>query len=640
MHQVFYIDIDEEISSVIDRLNKSMSGDNYFVIPKHAIFLQSVVNMKLLKREASKVGKRVIIITQDESGASMAERSGIEVYPTLESVGLDQKEQEKSASDEDIEFIEDSEEMAENPADLEIANSRNRLGRIGSEDFYSSADEVIKNTSNTIRLKPAVPPRPNTESIRRKNTEILSAESLYAKTNRNFDLKNNPSKAPENISYEKTFPRGASAGKKLDPGKEKTLERMFSKPKEDIEKPKVNRSYSQEAVVKERGLWKILLGFTLVCLVIFACVAAYLFLPKAKIILVPKIAKNKMDVDFSSSDSLKGDEIKISARIIEKEESASFDYDVAGKNQKSGKKASGSVVIYNEFSSSAQQLVVNTRLETEDGKIFRITKGITVPGTTKAGNEIKPGAVEVEVLADQTGEDYNIEPSKFTIPGFKDGPKYEKFYAKSTVAMSGGSSEGDESSESSEASAITQTDIANAKEKTEAALKDKVEEMVKKELAEGEIYLPQAQKITIKKSESSLKVGKIAKSFEYSAEASVIAIIFSEDDIRKAVEEKMKAKKQQIESKLEITKMEYATVEPDFENKFIKMKVRSETSETPIINIGEIKSELLGKNAEQVKDIMKNHNSIVDNISIEIQPSFISSIPQMGQRVSVEVVNE
>ena len=52
MHQTFYIDIDEEISSVIDRLDKSVTTENYFVVPGRAIFLQSIVNLKLLKREA------------------------------------------------------------------------------------------------------------------------------------------------------------------------------------------------------------------------------------------------------------------------------------------------------------------------------------------------------------------------------------------------------------------------------------------------------------------------------------------------------------------------------------------------------------------------------------------------------------
>ncbi len=53
MHQTFYIDIDEEIPlSVIDKLKNRWRVKNYsFVVPKRALFLQSIVNLKLLKRE-------------------------------------------------------------------------------------------------------------------------------------------------------------------------------------------------------------------------------------------------------------------------------------------------------------------------------------------------------------------------------------------------------------------------------------------------------------------------------------------------------------------------------------------------------------------------------------------------------------
>lgn len=101
------------------------------------------------------------------------------------------------------------------------------------------------------------------------------------------------------------------------------------------------------------------------------------------------------------------------------------------------KKATGTVVIYNAFNSSAQKLVVNTRLEDPDGKIYRIDKEVTVPGTKVVDGETVPGSVEVTVHADQPGKEYNIDLTDFTIPGFKGGPRYEKFYARSKTVMTG-----------------------------------------------------------------------------------------------------------------------------------------------------------------------------------------------------------
>jgi hypothetical protein len=49
-----------------------------------------------------------------------------------------------------------------------------------------------------------------------------------------------------------------------------------------------------------------------------------------------------------------------------------------------------------------------------------------------------PGVTTAEVYADETGEKYNLGPSKFTVPGFKGDPEYTTIYAESTSAFTGG----------------------------------------------------------------------------------------------------------------------------------------------------------------------------------------------------------
>lgn len=143
MHQTFYIDIDEEVSSVVDRLDKSMSFDNFFVIPKRAVVLQSAVNLKLLKREADKLNKRVFIVTLDETGASMAKRSGIEVLKSLEGI---EQEQETLIIDEDDDRSEDlQDEVLLNTENKSISHLKNaRLRNVGSSDFYGETKELKK----------------------------------------------------------------------------------------------------------------------------------------------------------------------------------------------------------------------------------------------------------------------------------------------------------------------------------------------------------------------------------------------------------------------------------------------------------------------------------------------------------------
>ncbi len=99
-------------------------------------------------------------------------------------------------------------------------------------------------------------------------------------------------------------------------------------------------------------------------------------------------------------------------------------------------KASGTIVIYNNFSEASQRLIKNTRFETLEGLIYRIDQSVTVPGRNKDTGT--PGSVEALVYADAAGKEYNIGLSDFTIPGFKGDVKYTKFFARSKTPMTGG----------------------------------------------------------------------------------------------------------------------------------------------------------------------------------------------------------
>lgn len=105
-------------------------------------------------------------------------------------------------------------------------------------------------------------------------------------------------------------------------------------------------------------------------------------------------------------------------------------------------RASGTIVIYNVYSTAPQRLIKNTRFETTDGKIFRVKDSVVVPGMTTENGETIPGSVEAVVVADEAGEKYNIKllstEADLTVPGFKGDPRYTKFYARLKTEMSGG----------------------------------------------------------------------------------------------------------------------------------------------------------------------------------------------------------
>jgi hypothetical protein len=79
-----YIDIDDEITTIIDKVLGSKHSIIALVLPKRAAVLQSIVNMKLLKRTADENGKKVVLITSESGLLPLAGAVGIYVAKTLQ----------------------------------------------------------------------------------------------------------------------------------------------------------------------------------------------------------------------------------------------------------------------------------------------------------------------------------------------------------------------------------------------------------------------------------------------------------------------------------------------------------------------------------------------------------------------------
>lgn len=101
--------------------------------------------------------------------------------------------------------------------------------------------------------------------------------------------------------------------------------------------------------------------------------------------------------------------------------------------------ASGTLKVYNDYSTEPQRLLPETRFESVSGKIFKLgNEEVIVPGKTAEG----PGEIEVIVYASQAGDDFNIASTDFSIPGFRElglDEKYKSMYGVSLETFQGGS---------------------------------------------------------------------------------------------------------------------------------------------------------------------------------------------------------
>lgn len=82
---VIYLDLDDDITTIVDKVETAKEKVAALVLPKRFATLQSIVNMRLLKRSADSAAKNVVLITSEAALMPLAGASGIHVAKNLQS---------------------------------------------------------------------------------------------------------------------------------------------------------------------------------------------------------------------------------------------------------------------------------------------------------------------------------------------------------------------------------------------------------------------------------------------------------------------------------------------------------------------------------------------------------------------------
>jgi len=627
MHKTLYIDIDEEITSIIDRVRKAEAKEVIIVAPKNAMLLQSIVNLRLLKKEADRRKKQLLIITQDKVGKKLIEKAGI----------LAQAKKGKDIylnAEPDEETYEPlySREAGEIKEELEKENENRE---IGSSDFFEKTAE-----------------RPETGVVEKKD----GASPLPPKSTKSGKKTGKSKVNMSDIVISKPHPKKKKAGKmdfpETVPGPELVVregENDFSQSyaKSNAEPPRMSQVSIKKAdkyfrgsrrakkdfeIAKiDRGAKRYFIFFAGLFFLLAVLAAAWLSLPKATLALQLKNQEKSASLDLTAdaqAKSANADEKTLPANQEQAVKEISEDFDATG-TKTGGKKATGKAVIYNEFSTEDQPLVATTRLETGDGKIFRITENVVVPGVTKLGNETRPGAIEADVVADQPGESGNIGPSDFRISGFKDTPpKYEKFYAKSAGPMTGGA-EG-------ETKIVTAQDIASAKEKIAADAKRAAIENLKSNLAADRKIFESAVQTDVANISVSDAAGTEKEKFSATASAQASAISFSEADVKAILGAELTKSGAKAEEIAFQKPLNYILSESNIGQKMLKFQAKTDAKLAPDLDLENFKKGILGKSAADAQIYAKNFSAI-EKMSISFWPFFVNRVPAREGRVEIEV---
>lgn len=80
--ETIYVDVDDEITTIIDKVQGAKAKVVALVLPKRAVVLQSIVNMKLLKRTADRADKNLVLVTTEAGLMPLAGAVGLHVANT------------------------------------------------------------------------------------------------------------------------------------------------------------------------------------------------------------------------------------------------------------------------------------------------------------------------------------------------------------------------------------------------------------------------------------------------------------------------------------------------------------------------------------------------------------------------------
>ncbi len=293
------------------------------------------------------------------------------------------------------------------------------------------------------------------------------------------------------------------------------------------------------------------------------------------------------------------------------------------------KRATGTITIYNEYSTATQRLIKNTRFEAPDGKIYRVDQSVEIPGgTKKTDGKLTAGTLDVVVSADSAGEAYNRGLDTYTIPGFKGDPRYTKFYAKGKTPMTGGFV--------GLQKIVADADLSAAKTAIQTELAASLQAALASATPEGYLLVPQSTAIIYEE----LPQGGDANAAVISLRGSAKAAIVREGDLAAAVAKASNVsgymgEALRFSNAKDLNMSAKATVTPKVTT--LPLSFSGEASLVWQIDGTAIQTALVGAPVGNLLSILTQFKPAVSDAKASLRPFWQSSFPKDSKLIEVTV---
>ena len=569
-----YIDIDDEITGIIDKLKVSEGKVVALVLPKRASVFQSIVNMKLLKRAADSEKKNLVLITTETGLMPLAGAAGVHVAKTLTS-----KPEIPMAPD----GINDTEETVQEDA----------LDGEATDETPLDADKTLGELAGAGAVAAAAEPPTGSDGV---ETLTLDDDDLAPEDELAADAKD--SKASE-------------------------------KPAKDGAKAKKNKKLSIPNFERFRKL--IIIGVILLILLIGGFIFANISLAKATINIKTDATNVSTNLNLNLSTAAKtldASSNTIPAKPASQQKTYTQQVPTTGQKN-NGNKASGSIAMTAQVCGSIPDggpPDVPAGTGVSDNGLTYITQGDTSfsqsPSPPKHGCETFSATAPTTIQAQTGGANYN-GATAFSIAGRSD------VSASVSSAISGGTD--------SIVQIVNQNDINSAKSKispSDSNLKQTLESQLKGSsyYPLDATYVAGTPVVT-----SSSNVGDIANTVTVTETITYTMFGVKQSDLTTLIDNQINtqidASKQKIlDNGLSQGVFNVNNIAADT----AQLSLSTKATAGPDLNINDIKQQAAGQHIGAIKSQLSS-NPDVTSVDVSISPFWASSAPKKTSRITVNI---
>jgi hypothetical protein len=347
----------------------------------------------------------------------------------------------------------------------------------------------------------------------------------------------------------------------------------------------------------------------------------------AKVTIVPKNKIFELNNQKFTAEKFKKDSVPFEVMIVSDNDSKDV---VLTSSSNVSSKATGEIILYNEYSNKSQKITAGTFISDDKGKSYKIDSTVTVPAYSLDNKKIIPGQINVKITSFIAGDTYNGSPELFHIVSFKGTNKYEKIYGKIKTPLSGGMAGLVYILDEKEKESVLSNTIS---------FKERLLRNLKAQTPQGYIYYPDGVSFSFDFGENITSKTPVAK---IEMNGTLSAILFKETDLTDYILKKILPDISPKE-KGEILPPDLSNLSFSFFNK--GQQVSKEVTNFDFIlngnlqidwnpNTDELKSLLLGKDKSEVPSIFKQDPGI-SSATIRIFPFWFSKFPNELKNINI-----